>query len=194
MIFERLRAPERDVFREVRERGARRGRDELGAGDACACARTAATTSATVVRVWSSMFVETWTCSAAAGPSARTSSVLRSALRDRLGGLERRVDLDVERDQRRPRGDERGARGGVRRGGPKSGVKCCRPPGRRSSRARPPARELAVEVDGDAELPELVGEHERLGARRAALSARVEVDDRRDVDGAHARVDARDGV
>ena len=33
MIFQGLRAPERHVFREVRERRPGRGRDELGAGD-----------------------------------------------------------------------------------------------------------------------------------------------------------------
>ena len=57
-------------------------------------------------------------------------------------------------------------------------------------RARAPAAELAVEVHGDAEPPELLGEHQRLGAGGAAVGL-LEVDDRGDVDDAHARVQAR---
>ena len=131
------------------------------------------------------MLVETWTRSAC-NPSARTSSVGAHGLRDLLRGLKRRVDLDVEGHQRRPRGHERGARGGVRRRAEVGGERRQVAP---QLRPRPPAREFAVEIHGHAELPELVGEHERLGARRAAL-ALVEVDDRRDVEDAHARVDA----
>ena len=52
-----------------------------------------------------------------------------------------------------------------------------------------PAGQLAVEEDGDAGGADRVGGEQRLGDRRAALRV-VEVDDRRDVERADARVEA----
>ena len=52
------------------------------------------------------------------------------------------------------------------------------------------AGQVAVEIHGHAELAEPVGQDQRLGDRGAALRA-VEIDDRGDVDGSHARVRAR---
>ena len=84
------------------------------------------------------------------------------------------------------------------RAGPKSGT--CSPASIRSaSPASPPraqlragaaAGQLAVQEHRQLELRgQPVGEHQRLGAGGTAIGV-VEVDDRRDVDRAHARVDA----
>ena len=118
----------------------------------------------------------------------------------RLASLERggRRQLDVEGDERRPGGDQHRAGGGVQSGGPKSG--CSSPasirrwsadgPPRLSSRAGSSAGEDPVQEHGERELvAEQVGQHERLGAGGAAVLL-GEVDDRRDVDGADARVHA----
>ena len=75
------------------------------------------------------------------------------------------------------------------RAGPKSGLKLLEAAGLAQLGAGAAAGQLAVEIHGDAELPDLVGEHERLGAR-GALVGLVEVDDRRHVDGSDARVQA----
>ena len=154
-----------------------------------ACSRTAATTSAVVVRVWSSMFVETCTRSRAGRPSARTSSSLPQALRDRLGRLDRRVDLDVERDQRGPRGDEGRAGRRVQLARPEVGGEVLA--GRRAGAAprgsaRRPARRRGTR-----------GRRAARARRRARAPRRTprpcrpgQVDDRRDVDRSHPRVHA----
>ena len=134
------------------------------------------------------MFVETCVTRAQLEPQRADIELGADELRDPLGGRERRVDLDVERDQRRARGDERGAGGGMA-GRPEVGLEAVQPAGLAELRAGAAAGQLAVQIDGDAELPDLVGEHERLGAR-GALVGLVEVDDRRHVDGSHARVQA----
>src|SRR4051794_17024215 len=89
------------------------------------------------------------------------------AVRDLLGGGERRVDLDVEGDERGTCGDERRAGGRVQLA--RAEVGRSEPSGLAELRPGPTAAELAVEVHGHPELADLVGEHERLGAGRAAL-------------------------
>ena len=102
--------------------------------------------------------------------------------------LQRAFDLDVERDERRPGGDERRARGRVQPRRPVVGREAGQRAWRAQARASAPARERAVQIDGQAEVAaEPVGEQQRLGGRGAALGVGA-VHDRRDVDHADARV------
>ena len=189
MIFQRFRAAERDVFAGS-PRGAARGAGATSSAPVTvACSRTAATTSAMVVRVWSSMFVETCTAVESWRPSARTSSSARRRCAIALAVSIGASISTLNATSGGPRGDEGGAGRRVQALRPEVGAEVLQAAGPAQLRAGPPARQLAVEVHGDAELPELVGEHERLGARRA-LVGRVEVDDRRDVDRSHPRVQA----
>ena len=110
----------------------------------------------------------------------------------------RRRQLDVEGDERRARGDERHACGVVRqlraevrdevpRGHPRRQLL---DPAAPQLGARAVSRQRAVEEDGQTELlREEVARDEGLCARGAAILG-SDVDDRRDVHGANARVDA----
>ena len=128
---------------------------------------------------------------------AHAGQPLLPALADRGGDRARvverrgRRELDVEGDQRRPRGDERRARGRVQLGRAVVGRGAARGEPLRAALAqlgaRAPVGQLAVEEDGDAGRADRVGGEQRLGDRRAALRV-VEVDDRRDVERADARV------
>ena len=157
---------------------------------------TAATTSAAVVRVWSSMLVETWTRLAelqaeradagqALGPALADAPPRCACASSSVAGG---ASSTLKATSGGAGGDERRARGRVQPRRAVVGREAGERAGRAQARARAPARERAVEVDGQAEVAaEPVGEQQRLGDGGAPLGVGA-VDDRRDVERAHARV------
>ena len=134
------------------------------------------------------MFVETCVTGLSWSPRARTSSSARTNFAIRLAVASGASISTLKAiSGRRAATSVAPAVGWL--GGPKSGLKLFSAAGLAQLRAGAAAGQLAVQIDGDAELPDLVGEHERLGAR-GALVGFVEIDDRRHVDGSHARVEA----
>jgi hypothetical protein len=146
--------------------------------------------------------VDTWARPQPDGPDAGQTLVAAfpDVSGDLLGVLERRgrLELDVEGDQRRPHSDEGGAGGGMEVRGAEVGRELpgvdaaleLRGPPTSERGAGAATREDAVEEHGEVERHgQAVGEDERLGGGGAAILL-AEVDDRRDVDGTHAGVDA----
>ena len=135
-------------------------------------ARTAATTCAAVTLVWSSMLVETWTALLSWRPRARTSSVVLEVLARSPSPVSRVASISTlnATSGGRAATSVAPAVGCALRA--EVGLEVVEAAGSSQLRARPPAGELAVEVDGDAELPELVGEDQRLGARGASSGPR----------------------
>ncbi len=195
MVFEGSAVAERDV--EAGERGLGREADELGSAATGAWRATAATTSAAVTRVWSSMLVETWMASPACRPSARRpgrpslppsrmAAAIRLASSSVAGGSSSTLNATSGGRAATSVAPAVGCR--LRRAvvGPQAGERA----GRAQARARAPARERAVQVDRELQVAaEPVGEQQRLRHRGAALGVGA-VDDRGDVDDPDARVDA----
>ena len=142
--------------------------------------------------VWSSMFVETCVTVLSWSPSARTSSSARTNFAIRLA-VASGASISTLKAISGGRAATSVAPAVGWLGWPEVGLEVVQAAGLAELRAGAAAGQLAVQIDGDAELPDLVGEHERLGAR-GALVGLVEVDDRRHVDGSHARVQALRGA
>ena len=180
----------RHVVREAVERGRGREADELAAGDLRVLVRRRRRAARAAPRGGPRRSCETCATPPRAGssrPSARTPGrPSGAALADRGGDRARvaerggRGQLDVERDERRRARRRAPRRGAGRSRAGRSPARArrsrrARPapatPPRRSSRARAPAREDAVEEDRQPGAPELLPRDERLGARGAAPRA-----------------------
>ncbi len=162
-------------------------------------------TSASGTSKGRSTFIETCATSPSSStPIARTpGQAALGALAYRGGDTTRvlqrggRGELQIEGDERRTSADERGAgrrmdagraEVGRERALEQRGNAAAAQLGAAARRTLAVGGELAVEEHGELELlPEAVGHDERLGARSAAV-ARVEVDERHDVERADVRV------
>jgi hypothetical protein len=188
MIFERRRAAERNVLREVFVSRSWGGRDELGAEHGRVLADRGDHFGHGRARVVLDVRGDLGDRAQLQAERADVQ-LFSKELGDALGRVEGRVDLDVERDERRPGCDQGGAGGRMELGRAEVGRSALQSPGLAQLGPGSAAGQLAVEVDGEAEPAELVGQHERFGARRALVFL-TQVDDRRDVERPHPRVQA----